>query len=64
MQKIAPGVSSERELTFGTARGYKLRADRDKLAAPPSTRPPAKSASTINAPSSSPAKNNFTCADT
>ncbi len=32
VQEIAPGVSGERELTFGTARGNKLRADRDKLA--------------------------------
>lgn len=32
VQEVAPGVSGERELTFGTARGNKLRADRDKLA--------------------------------
>lgn len=31
-QEIAPGISGQRELTFGTARGNKLRADRDKLA--------------------------------
>ncbi|QBR32852.1 MULTISPECIES: hypothetical protein [Pseudomonas] len=32
VQQIAPGVSGERELTFGTAYGDKLRAKRDKLA--------------------------------
>jgi hypothetical protein len=32
VEEIAPGVSGERELTYGTARGNKLRADRDKLA--------------------------------
>lgn len=31
-QQIAPGVSGERELTFGTAYGDKLRAKRDKIA--------------------------------
>lgn len=32
VEEIAPGVSGEREMTYGTARGNKLRADRDKLA--------------------------------
>ncbi len=31
-QQVAPGVSGERELTFGTAYGDKLRAKRDKIA--------------------------------
>src|SRR5689334_12314212 len=32
VEHVAPGVTGERELTFGTARGSKLRAARDKLA--------------------------------
>lgn len=32
VQHVDPGVSGERELTFGTAYGDKLRAKRDKIA--------------------------------
>jgi len=32
VQHVEPGVTGERELTFGTAHGRKLRAERDKLA--------------------------------
>lgn len=32
VQQVAPGVSGEREMTFGTAHGDKLRAKRDKIA--------------------------------